>query len=191
MIRALLLTFLAKLYAAKGADDTDEGSAISARIAFRSALLVSAGAADHRIAFAEHLGHRVVSRVAIGTPGSDLSGPLNLYQGPHFTTRLAACSHVDNLSGPASCQPTGTGASRLFSPSVSKQSQPWLNSLATATLRWKGDLRLSGVLRRSRLPANASPLDEPARRSTFRLSAAAGVTSHTSHLLPVESRNVR
>jgi hypothetical protein len=121
-------------------------------------------------------------------------GSLNLYQGPHFTTRLAACNHVDNRSGPASCHPSGTGASRLFSPSLSKHSQPWLNSLATVTLRWNGDRRLSGVLRRSRLPEYPSALcelDAPVRRSTLRLSAAAGVTSHTSHRLPVKSRKVR
>jgi hypothetical protein len=64
-------------------------------------------------------------------------------------------------------------------------------------VRRKGARRLSGVCRRSLPVAESSaPVAEPsapvaARRSTFRLSAAAGVTSHTSHRLPVLSRNVR
>jgi hypothetical protein len=118
---------------------------------------------------------------------------VNLHQGPHFTTRLAACSQVDILSGPASCQPSGTGANRRFSPSHSKQSQPFVYSLATATDRRNGPRLRSGVRRRSRSPIYGVFVDAPAavRRSILRLSAAAGVTSHTSHLLPVESRNVR
>jgi len=120
------------------------------------------------------------------------SGSLNLYHGPHLTTRFAAWSSVDSRSGPASSQPGGTGASRLFSPSLSKQSHPLLYSLATSTFRRKGPLRRSGVRRRSAKPGNSSPrLAAAARRSTLRLSAAAGVTSQTSHRLPVESRNVR
>jgi hypothetical protein len=122
-----------------------------------------------------------------------LAAALNLHQGPHFTTRLALCSHVDILSGPASCQPSGTGASRRFSPSHSKQSQPLLYSLATATDRRNGPRLRSGVRRRSSAPTYGLFAEAPAavRRSIFRLSAAAGVTSHTSHRLPVESRNVR
>jgi hypothetical protein len=148
-ISALLLALPAEFHAAKRADDTDEGTAIGARIAFGGALLVPAGPAYHRIAFTENLAHLLVSlavrisedRTRALTLETSASaervtlGALNLYQGPHFTTRLAACNHVDNRSGPASCQPSGTGASRFFSPSLSKHSQPWLNSLATDTLR--------------------------------------------------------
>ena len=116
---------------------------------------------------------------------------VNLYYGPHLTTRFAACSHVASLSGPASSQPLGTGANRRFSPSLSKQSQPLLNSVATTTLRRNGLLRRSFEPRRSANPSNVSgDAEEPARRSTFLLSAAAGVTSHTSHRLPLESRKV-
>ena len=129
-----------------------------ARITFGRTLLVPAGPAYHRIAFTEDLAHMLdCFAVRMSEERDGHLGALNLYQGPHFTTRRAACSHVDNRSGPASCQPAGTGASRLLSPSLSKQSQPWLNSLATVTLLWNGDLRLSGVLRRSKFPANPSP----------------------------------
>src|SRR5438105_2298682 len=118
--------------------------------------------------------------------------PLNLCYSPHLTTRLAAWSHVESRSGPASCQPSGTGARRRFSPSLSKQSQPLLYSLATVTLRRNALLRRSGVRRRSAKPSKVSRAPaEAARRSTFLLSAAAGVTSHTSHRLPLESRKVR
>ena len=116
----------------------------------------------------------------------------NLYHGPHFTTRFAACSHVVKRSGPASYQPAGTGARRRFSPpSPSKHSQPWLNSLAIATLRRNGAFRRSGVCLRSEFAGRPSLPAAAALRSALRLSAAAGVTSHTSHRLPVESRNVR
>jgi len=204
-IGALFLALPAEFHTAKRADDADEGTAIRARVAFGGALLVPAGPAYHRIAFTQNLAH-VLASLAVRTSedrtraltletsasaGKVTLGALNLYQGPHFTTRLAACNHVDKRSGPASFQPSGTGASRLFSPSLSKHSQPSLNSLATVTLRRNGDRRRSGVLRRSRLPVYASAPDEPARRSALRLSAAAGVTSHTSHRLPVESMNVR
>jgi hypothetical protein len=116
---------------------------------------------------------------------------LNLHQGPHLTTRFAACSHVPNRSGPDSSQPSGTGASLRFSPSLSKQSQPWLYSLATSMLRRKGLRRRSGVSRRSANPPSPGRAVEAARRSALRLSAAAGVTSQTSHRLPVVSRKVR
>ena len=116
---------------------------------------------------------------------------VNLYYGPHLTTRFAACSHVASLSGPASSHPVGTGASRRFSPSLSKQSQPLLNSVATTTLRRNGLLRRSLDPRRSANPSNVSAVPaELARRSAFLRSAAAGVTSHTSHRLPLESRKV-
>jgi hypothetical protein len=55
--RALLFALLAILDASKGADDADEGAAIRARITLGSALLVPAGPAYHRIAFAEDLTH--------------------------------------------------------------------------------------------------------------------------------------
>jgi hypothetical protein len=55
--RALLFALLAILDASKSADDADEGAAICARVALGSALLVPAGAAYHRIAFAEDLTH--------------------------------------------------------------------------------------------------------------------------------------
>ena len=55
--RALLFALLAKLDASKSADDADEGAAIRARITLGSALLVPAGPAYHRIAFAEDLTH--------------------------------------------------------------------------------------------------------------------------------------
>jgi hypothetical protein len=44
-------------YAAEGADDADEGSAIGAGVSFGRALLVVAGPANHRITFAEILAH--------------------------------------------------------------------------------------------------------------------------------------
>jgi hypothetical protein len=141
------------------------------------------------------------NRVHGGLDASDHHGPLemgclaaeslNLYQGPHLTTRLAACNQVVSRSGPASDQPSGTGASRRFSPSPSKHSQPWLYSLATSTALRKGFLRRSGVRRRSANPGMSPARAAAARRSTLRLSAAAGVTSQTSHRLPVESRKVR
>src|SRR6266550_4227078 len=74
---------------------------------------------------------------------------LNLHYGPHLTTRLAACSQLDSRSGPTSGQPSGTGARRRFSPSLSKQSQPLLNSLATSTVRRKGLFLRSRLFRRS------------------------------------------
>ena len=115
----------------------------------------------------------------------------NLHYGPHFTTRLAACSHVDKRSGPACSHPSGTGARRRFSPSLSKHSQPSLNSLATTTWRRKGLRRRSGVWRRSANPPGVSASALLTRRSTLRLSAAAGVTSQTSHRFPLESVKVR
>jgi hypothetical protein len=51
-IRSLLFALLAVFLAPKSADDADEGSAIPARITLGGALLVAAGPADHRIAFA-------------------------------------------------------------------------------------------------------------------------------------------
>jgi hypothetical protein len=134
-ICALRFALLAELYAAKCADDADEGPAVRARVTFRRALLVPAGPAYHRIAFTEDLAHVWIIVVRVPEESAQHREALNLHQGPHFTTRLAACSQVDNRSGPASCQSGGTGASRFFSPSLSKQSQPWLNSLATVTLR--------------------------------------------------------
>ena len=56
-IRALLFALLAELYAAECADDADECPAITAGVAFRGALLVVAGPANHRVAFAEDLAH--------------------------------------------------------------------------------------------------------------------------------------
>jgi hypothetical protein len=55
--RALLFALLAILDASKSADDADEGAAICARITLGGALLVPAGPAYHRIAFAEDLAH--------------------------------------------------------------------------------------------------------------------------------------
>lgn len=116
----------------------------------------------------------------------------NLPHGPHLTTRFAAWSHVESLSGPALLQSAGTGASRRFSPSLSKQSHPSLYSLATVTLRRNGLRRRSGVILRSDVPSNSPPLlAAAARRFALLRSAAAGVTSQTSHLRPLESRNVR
>jgi hypothetical protein len=123
--------------------------------------------------------------------GAETAGVLNVYQGPHFTTRFAASSHVAIRSEPASSQPDGTGASRRFSPSLSKHSHPLLYSLATAAERRNRPLRRSGVRRRSRSPRYSEFPPVDARRSTFRLSAAVGVISHTSHRLPFVSRNVR
>jgi hypothetical protein len=115
---------------------------------------------------------------------------LNLYQGAHLTTRFAAWSHVASRSGPASYQPSGTGARRRLSPSPSKQSHPPLYSLATSMVRWNGLFRRSGVCRRSEKPVE--PAAPPAlRRSAFRLSEDAGVTSQTSHRFPLESTKVR
>jgi hypothetical protein len=192
-ISAALFALLAELSASECADDADKSPTVPARVPFRRALLVVAGPANHRVAFAEDLAHS-------GDLGGDrvegrterCSGSVNLYHGPHLTTRFAAWHNIDSRSGPASSQPGGTGASRLFSPSLSKQSHPLLYSLATSTFRRNGPLRRSGVRRRSAKPWNSSPrLGAAARRSTLRLSAAAGVTSQTSHRLPVESRNVR
>jgi hypothetical protein len=132
------LALPAEFHAAKCADDADEGTAIRARVAFGGALLVPAGPAYHRIAFTQNLAHILASLAVRTSRGSDAGahlgdfgirreshlGALNLHQGAHFTTRLAAWSHVDSRSGPASFQPSGTGASRLLSPSLSKQSQP-------------------------------------------------------------------
>ena len=118
------------------------------------------------------------------------SEALNLHQGAHLTTRFAAWSQVASRSGPASYQPSGTGARRRLSPSPSKHNHPSLYSLATSIFRWKGFFRLSGVCRRSEKPVeSAAP---PAlRRSALRLSADAGVTSQTSHRFPLESTKVR
>jgi hypothetical protein len=66
-MRALLFAFLAELDSAKSADDTDEGSAVRARVAFRRALLIPAGAADHRIAFTKNLAH--ISSILFRDPG--------------------------------------------------------------------------------------------------------------------------
>ncbi len=118
------------------------------------------------------------------------SEALNLYQGAHLTTRFAAWSQVASRSGPASYHPSGIGARRRFSPSLSKHSHPSLYSLATSIVRWNGFFRRSGVCRRSETPVeSATPL--ALRRSAFRLSADAGVTSQTSHRFPLESTKVR
>ena len=50
-VDSLFLAFLTVDYAAKRADDTDERTAVSARITFGGSLLVVAGAADHRVTF--------------------------------------------------------------------------------------------------------------------------------------------
>jgi len=126
---------------------------------------------------------------ASGTP--ERPGGLNLHQGPHLTTRFAACNQVARRSGPASSQPAGIGASLRFSPSPSKHSQPLLYSLATSMVLLKGLFRRSGVRRRSGIPSIPAGCARAARRSILLLSAAAGVTTHTSHRLPVESRKVR
>lgn len=181
--------FAAENNAAKSADDANESSAVRAGIALGRSLFVVAGAADHCILFAESLGHQRDNQKSGGAlrKGAGLG---NLHHGPHFTTRLAACSHVASRSGPASAQSSGTGASRRFSPSLSKHSQPLLNSLETTTCRLNGLRRRSGVCLRSASPAGVSALPLFARRSTFLRSAAAGVTSHTSHRLPPESVKV-
>jgi len=175
---------------AKRADDANESSAVGARIALGRSLLVVARATDHCIPFAKSLGHQRDHQKS-GECTSEGAGLGNLHYGPHFTTRFAACSHIDSRSGPASCHPSGTGARRRFSPSLSKQSQPLLNSLDTTTCRWNGLRRRSGVCRRSASPPGVSAPSLLTRRSTFRRSAAAGVTSHTSHRLPPESVKVR
>jgi hypothetical protein len=56
-IRAPLFALPAYLYTAECANDADEGPAIPAGVAFRRALLVVAGPANHRVAFAEDLAH--------------------------------------------------------------------------------------------------------------------------------------
>ena len=88
-IRAFFLALLAEFYPAKRADDADERSAIRARVAFGRALLVSAGATNHCIAFTEDLAH-ISIRSRSGWVRAEQGGALNLLQGPHFTTRLAA-----------------------------------------------------------------------------------------------------
>lgn len=130
--------------------------------------------------------------LAGGCGRSERAEPVNLYHGAHLTTRFAAWSHVASRSGPASYQPSGTGARRRLSPSPSKHSHPSLYSLATSRVRRNGFFRRSGVCRLSEKPAE-SPAPPPAvrRRSAFRLSADDGVTSQTSHRFPLESTNVR
>ena len=56
-VGSLFLALLTVDYAAKRADDADEGAAIRARISFGRALLIAAGPANHRVAFAEDLAH--------------------------------------------------------------------------------------------------------------------------------------
>ena len=174
---------------AKSADNADERATVSAGIALGCTFLVAAGTTNHRISFAKRLSHhRAVRGMAFINRNAETA---NLHHGPHFTTRLAACSHVDNRSGPACSHPSGTGASRRFSPSHSKHSQPSLNSDATTTCLRKGLRRRSGVWRRSANPPGVLESALFTRRSTLRRSAAAGVTSQTSHRFPLESVKVR
>ena len=185
-----LFAFLAEDYAPECANDADECPAVVTGIPFGGTLLVAAGPANHRVTFAEDLAHvAVCARCRVAGIGAR-SEALNLHQGAHLTTRFAACSQVASRSGPASYHPSGTGARRRLSPSPSKHSHPSLYSLATSIFRWNGFFRRSGVCRRSEKPdESASP---PAlRRSAFRLSADAGVTSQTSHRFPLESTKVR
>ena len=190
-VSASLFAFPAEDDATERANDADERPAVVTGVPFGGPLLVAAGPANHRVAFAEHLAH--LGHFVLAVRGAEIGAfePLNLYHGPHLTTRFAAWSQEANRSGPASYQPSGTGARRRFSPSASKQSHPALYSLATSRFRWNGLLRRSGVRRRSEKPGK-SPAPPPAiRRSAFRLSADSGVTSQTSHRFPLESTKVR
>jgi hypothetical protein len=56
-VNSLLFAFPAKDNATERADDADKCPAVIAGIAFGSALLVAAGSANHRVAFAEDLAH--------------------------------------------------------------------------------------------------------------------------------------
>jgi hypothetical protein len=65
MIRFLFFALPAILYAAKRADDADEGAAVVAGIPLGGTLLVAAGAANHRVAFAEDLAHVSIGFLAV------------------------------------------------------------------------------------------------------------------------------
>jgi len=56
-IGAFFLAFPAEYHSAECANDADERPAVVAGISLRCALLVAAGSANHRVAFAENLAH--------------------------------------------------------------------------------------------------------------------------------------
>ena len=65
VICSLFFALPAILHAAKRADDADECAAVVAGITFGGTLLVAAGAANHRVAFAEDLAHMSIRLLAV------------------------------------------------------------------------------------------------------------------------------
>ena len=105
-------------------------------------------------------------------------------------TRRAIRHHSETWLSLALIQFTGTGASRRFSPSLAKQSQPELNSVATAPRvpDVPGVARLSPITRCS---IRNTAFSTGERRSILRRSVDDGWTIHTSHGRPRASRKVR
>src|SRR6266480_2438386 len=107
-VGSLLGALLTQHHATESANDADEGPAVRARVPFGRALLVVTGATSHRVAFAENRGH--CYDWYRREPKGFVFRTVNLYYGPHLTTRFAAISQLARRSGPASLHPSGTGA---------------------------------------------------------------------------------
>jgi hypothetical protein len=90
-INALFFALPAIDDSAKRADDAEERPAIDARVALGRTFFVSARSANHRVSFAERLAHGWILFAVRENGGAGFwLEMLNLYHGPHFTTRFAA-----------------------------------------------------------------------------------------------------
>lgn len=122
-----------------------------------------------------------------GADGEGAASSAGSHVGPQATTRLAMRHHSATWASLALIQFTGTGARRRFSPPLAKQSQPELNSVATAP-------RLPGCARRSpitRCSMRKTAFSTGDRRSIRRRSIEEGCTIHTSHIWPLASGKLR
>lgn len=94
------------------------------------------------------------------------------------------------VSSSARSHASGTGASRRFSPTVSKQSHPYANSAATGARCCGSEVSPSRRSRPLRLSIVSTRSSSLTRRWENRRSAAVGWTCHTSHIFPCLSLNV-